>query len=158
VIPPFLKSPKGQDPVVVEGVFRTSCERLFQAWTNADDVLQWFGPGDPGLETAKIDLKTGGIWEFAYAERDGKTDTLSGEYVEITPNERLIFTWTHRRRDRHGQSETTHPSLVTVEFEDIGDSVRMRLTHENIRSEDGRLGVTDGWSATFQRLGQLIKR
>ena len=156
MIPPFLKTPRGQDPVVVEGVFDTSCERLFHAWTNPDDIIQWFGPGISGLESAKVDLKTGGIWEFAYAEHEGKVDTLSGEYVEIVPNERLIFTWTHKRESRSGDVEITQASLVTVEFEEEGGGARMRLTHENIRTESGRLGVTDGWRKSYERLAQYL--
>ncbi|MDJ0761134.1 MAG: SRPBCC domain-containing protein [Woeseiaceae bacterium] len=154
---PFLKSVPGEDPVVVEGVFNTSATRLFRAWTTPDEIVRWFGPGDTPLLSARVDPRKGGLWEFAYSERDGVQDVMSGEYVLVVQDEQLIFTWRHERRFSSGNVETTSPSLVTVIFEDANGGARLRLRHERIVREGGRLGVGDGWSRSFSKLQRLVE-
>ncbi len=154
---PFLKSVPGADPVVVEGVFNTSAARLFRAWTNPDEIVRWFGPGDTPLLSARVDPREGGLWEFAYSERDGVQDVMTGEYVFVVQDEQLIFTWRHERRLSGGNVEKTSPSLVTVTFEDVDGGARLHLRHERIVRESGRLGVADGWSGSFSNLQQLVE-
>ena len=155
---PFLKSPYGEDPVIVEGVFNTTASTLFRAWTTPDEIKAWFGAGETGPSSAKIDLRKGGRWEFMYVEADGQIDTLRGEYVEIKENVLLIFTWEHERSSPDGGTETTPQSLVTLDFKETENGVRLRLLHERIGKESGRLGVGVGWNASFKKLKVIIER
>lgn len=154
---PYLQSPHGNDPVIVEGEFRTSAQRLFRAWTTPEEIKLWFGPGQTGPAIAEVDLRKGGMWEFMFIEPDGQTDTLSGEYVKIAPGEQLIFTWKHERRLPDGETEITQPSLVTLDFEEVEGGTRLRLTHERIVKEAGRLGVGIGWGASFEKLKRMVE-
>ncbi|MEM8816120.1 MAG: SRPBCC domain-containing protein [Pseudomonadota bacterium] len=149
---PFLKPPVGGETVIVEAVFKTSPERAFRAWTNEDEVVAWFGPGNSKLQTAEIDLRVGGRWRFDYGTADGRQDVLEGEYREIEADKRLVFTWIHTRSFRDGRVESTPASQVTVTFTESGDSVLVRLAHERIVTGEGRLGVSEGWSGTFVNL------
>lgn len=155
---PFLQSPHGDDPVIIEGEFRTTVERLFSAWTTPEEITLWFGPGLSGPAKAAIDLRKGGMWEFMFVEPDGQIDTLSGEYLEINTDARLIFTWQHERKLPDGKMEGTQPSLVTLDFEKTASGARLRLTHERIVKESGRLGVSMGWGASFEKLKRLVER
>ena len=154
--PPFLVSPPGDEPVEVEGFFGASASRLFQAWTDPDEVLKWFGPGETPLASVRIDLRAGGSWEFAYAEGDTYKDVLRGEYIEVTPNKSLVFTWIHERTQNTGEIETTAPSQVSLSFEELRSGVRLRLTHKRIVTEGGRLGVSRGWSMSFEKLSDMF--
>lgn len=40
---PFLKSALGTEPVVVEGIFAASVERVYRAWTEPEELKAWFG-------------------------------------------------------------------------------------------------------------------
>ncbi len=153
---PFLKSAPGDDPVVIEKHFKTTAERLFRAWTAPDEIVKWFGPGDSCLETAKIDLRKGGLWEFAFPDSGESCNLLRGEYVEVTPHSSLIFTWEHQRTQPDGTSETTSPSLVSLSFKEQDEGVFLRLLHERIVREDGRKGVGQGWSGSFENLERFV--
>lgn len=153
----FLKTPVGQEPVIVEGVFNTTSERMFAAWTTPDDVQKWFGPGPGKLERVEIDLTEGGAWRFAYArDEEGKTHQLSGQYEEISPPKRLVYSWIHTLSFEDGQTKSTDASRVSVTFEDRPDGVFVRLVHEAIKTEDGRQGVGSGWNGTFVRLQEAF--
>ena len=153
----FLKSPPGQDPVVVEGHFNTSAARLFRTWTDPDELMQWFGPSPRGLVSARLDVEPGGIWECAFPAREGRTDKLTGEYLAVKQDSRLVFTWEHHRAHADGAVEKTPASLVTVTFTDTPRGARLHLLHERIEEEGGRLGVTDGWRGSFARIAALFE-
>ena len=153
---PFLKSVPGEDPVRLERHFNATVDRMYRAWTDPNELLQWFGPGQERLSSAKADVCAGGLWEFSYADRNGVQDTLKGEYVEVVPNSRLVFTWTHERRSGDGVVRTTAPSLVTVTFQERKAGVTLTLLHERIVEKSGRLGVAEGWNGAFGNLARLL--
>ncbi len=149
----FVKSPEGADPIIVEGIFHAAPERMFAAWTTPEDIKQWFGPGPGHLEEVEVDLREGGAWRFAYGmNEDGKAHQLAGEYEEVTAPRRLVYSWIHTVRFEDGRTESTDASKVTVTFEDKPEGTLVRLVHEAIKTEDGRLGVGSGWNGTFVRL------
>lgn len=148
----FIKSPEGAEPIVVEGVFRASAQRMFEAWTTPGDIQKWFGPGPGHLDEVAVDLRIGGRYRFCYGMKDGKSDELAGEYEIIEAPRRLVFSWVHTRAFEDGRSESTDASKVTVTFDERDDGTLVRLVHEAIKTEDGRKGVGGGWEGTFVRL------
>ena len=154
----FLKSPEGATPVIVEGTFRATAARMFEAWTTPDDIKQWFGPGPGHLDTVEVDLTEGGSWRFAYGmNEEGKSHQLSGHYEEIEAPRRLVYSWVHTVAFEDGRQESTDASKVTVTFEDRDDGAFVRLVHEAIKTEDGRLGVGGGWNGSFVRLQAALE-
>jgi len=152
----FVKSPAGANPVVVEAVFRATAERMFAAWTTPSDLKQWFGPGPGHLEVVDIDLCEGGAWRVVYGMADGHNDQLSGAYESIDAPRKLVFSWVHTRTFEDGRSESTAESKITVTFDERTEGTLVRLVHEAIKTEDGRIGVGGGWNAGFVRLEQMI--
>ncbi|UUX49523.1 SRPBCC domain-containing protein [Nisaea acidiphila] len=152
----FLKSPRGADPVVVEGRFKVPPERLFRAWTTPEDLLNWFG-GDNMLETAKVDLRTGGSWHFTFEEKDGTRDVLHGEYLEVEAPSRLVFSWRHHKLTEAGRGEDTPASEVTLTFEADGEETFMRLVHRHVESEGSRSNIGGGWEASFSKIRALVE-
>ncbi|MEM7458260.1 MAG: SRPBCC domain-containing protein [Pseudomonadota bacterium] len=152
----FVKSPEGADPIVVEGVFKTTAERMFAAWTTPDDLKQWFGPGPGHLDLVDVDLREGGAWRFAYGMRDGQSNELSGAYEVIDAPRKLVFSWIHTRKFADGRAERTDASKVTITFDERADGTLVRLVHEAIKTRDGRLGVRGGWDGGYVRLDDFI--
>ncbi len=153
---PFLKSPLGDEPVVVEGHFNASPERVFRAWTDGKEMKAWFGPGGNGLYTARVDARVGGRWRLDYGDNNGQRDVLEGQYLEVVTDSRLVFSWIHERRFDDGHVEKTAPSQVTVTFAATSDGTFVRLVHERIVKKAGRLGVGEGWNGTFARLEEYL--
>ncbi len=154
----FVKSPEGADPIIVEGVFRATAERMFAAWTTPSDIKQWFGPGPGHLDEVDVDLREGGSWRFLYGMKDGQSNELAGAYQKIVAPRKLVFSWIHTRAFEDGRAESTAESKVTVTFDEREDGTLVRLIHESIESEDGRLGVGGGWNGSFVRLETAIMR
>ncbi len=134
----ILQSAPGQDPVTISNTFNASIERLFRAWTEADELKKWFGPRPNSLLAVDIDLRVGGRWCFLLSESKEKKVRLVGEYLKIEPNETLVFSWSHVEESALGEKESTPFSQVSVNFTEV--------------AEDGRLGVGHGWLACLTNL------
>lgn len=145
----FMKSPPGDDPIVVEGYFAAPPAKVFAAWTDPDIVVQWFGQAPYSLMAATIDLRPGGAWQFLMSSDEAQSTSFEGAYLEIQAAERLVFSWSHVvDRGEHGRDATAE-SRVEVDFIPNGDGTDVRLIHSGIRNEDGRRGVGGGWEKGF---------
>ncbi|MEC9345929.1 MAG: SRPBCC domain-containing protein [Pseudomonadota bacterium] len=152
---PFLKSPPGETPVIVEGHFRATPARVFRAWTEPDEIVQWFGTHT--LSSAEIDLRVGGTWRFLFADTGNGRSILQGSYTDVSPNDRLAFTWVHEHARTDGVIETTPESQVTITFAPERDGTFVRLVHAGIQRVEGRSGVGQGWNASFERLQAIAE-
>ncbi len=151
-----FRSPAGSSPVVVEALFPASPERLFDAWTKAEDLKRWFGNDPSQLGDIEIDLREGGAWRFYMCVEAGRREFLEGYYLIVQRAELLSFSWCHTVEMEPGAERKTPPSQVTISFQAEGAATRMRLEHREIVLADGRIGVRQGWINSFEALAAIL--
>jgi uncharacterized protein YndB with AHSA1/START domain len=138
-------------PVVIEIRRRlpASVAEVFRWWTEADLLREWMSP--IGTVEAEVDLRVGGALRIVM-RGDGTVIEHVGEYVEIEPPRRLVFTWA-------SPFTGVEPSLVTVELEPEGaDATQLHLIHSRL-PESAAPSHQGGWGAMLDRLrGQLRAR
>ena len=76
--------------IVITRVFNAPRSLVFEAWTTPKYVSRWYGA--ELLVVCEIDLRVGGRWRYVMRTPDGGEHGFSGEYREITPPERLVYT------------------------------------------------------------------
>lgn len=152
----YMKSPPGEDPIVVEGYYAASPARVFRAWTDPLIVKKWFGREPNSLDSASIDLQPGGRWSFMKLGEGDTSMGFEGRYLEIVQDEKLVFTWAHIVTHADGRRETSPDSTVAVDFVPKGSGTMVRVVHSSIRHEDARRGVGGGWEASFASLFDLL--
>lgn len=135
----------------IERTIRAKRERVFEAFTNPDDLARWSAPEGLDVADGSVDLRVGGKWSVVMhdATRDMRFHA-EGEYREITPPERLVYT--HYWLTDDPPVET----LITVEFHEEGDATRVVMVHEGFLSEETRRSHEEGWSSCFDRLEGLF--
>lgn len=156
MILPFLKSDPGTDPVIAQNEIHAPPARVFRAWTHPDDIVRWFGRAPNTLASAQIDLRVGGLWRFTFETVNGTGSALSGEYLTVDAERRLVFTWRHERWVVDGEREETPPSEVTVTFEPVDAGTLLTVRHQGIVTSAGRSGVGEGWNDSLQSLEALM--
>ena len=124
-----------------------SRERLFAAWTEPAELRRWWGPRGFTTPSAEIDLRAGGAFRIVMRSAEGKLSLLTGSYLEVTPPERLVYTW------QFDGGETT---LVTVEFHDRVGATEVVVTHERFGSDEARRAHERGWGLCLDRLDELL--
>jgi uncharacterized protein YndB with AHSA1/START domain len=126
-------------------------ERVFAAWTTPE-LAQWLGGGPRKVISASIDLRPGGEYRLKSAGEGCEVDMV-GEYREVKPPERLVFTWTV------GNCIPEHKglqTLVTVELTEQKGGTLVQLTHEGFADTEICDRHDLGWNASFDYLEELV--
>ena len=128
--------------------FSAPPERVFRAWTEPQEMKQWWGPGEYSAPQVEVDLRVGGRFRIAMKPPEGDLFYLGGEYREVVPPKRLVFTW-----QWEGDPVET---LVTLEFLDLGGMTELIVTHERFPDEEQCQRHREGWSATLEKLPRVL--
>jgi uncharacterized protein YndB with AHSA1/START domain len=123
--------------------------RVFQAWTDPVRMMKWFAPEGMSTPIAESDLRVGGRYRVLMREADGVEHDVSGEYVEIVTDRRLVFTWAWR-------NSPEIVTLVTVELEPDGKGTQLTLTHERLANAESRDSHKSGWTSALNKLEKLV--
>lgn len=135
----------------LERTIRAKRERVFRAFTTPEDQQRWMAPEGADVVDGETDLRVGGRWGCLMRNRDtGAEYHAVGEYREIAPPERLVFT------SRWLTDATPVETLVTVELHDEGDATRVVMIHEGFLSEEVRDGHNAGWASCLDKLERLV--
>ena len=67
-------------------------EKLFRCWTEPGLLKQWFAPAPVTTPVAQVDLRIGGANFIVMRMPDGQEIPCPGVYLEIIPNQKLVFT------------------------------------------------------------------
>ena len=78
--------------VVITRIFDAPRELVWKAWTEPEHFMRWWGPKIFTSPSCEIDLRVGGKFLWCMEWPDGRRNYTTGEYLEIVPNERLVYT------------------------------------------------------------------
>jgi len=129
----------------VRRTIRAPRQRVFDAWTKAEELKKFHAPGPLHVEVAEIDLRPGGKYRIVMVEPDGKKHGVYGVYREVEPPRKVVYTWSH------DGDHIVKDSLITVEFLERGDSTEVVLTHA-IADDKERESHTSGWTSILEKL------
>jgi uncharacterized protein YndB with AHSA1/START domain len=118
------------------------------------EVLRQWWPAGPDWEMpmAELDARVGGALRLVMRNPEGEEFGGSGEYLEIDPPRRLVFTWAWGSQDPGERRQ-----LVEVEFDDQGDgTTTVVLTNRGLPDEESKRAHRDGWQASFDNLDRLL--
>jgi uncharacterized protein YndB with AHSA1/START domain len=138
------------DPaVVVRRTIPAPRAKVFEAWTSPAILRRWFrGSADAECTLCELDVRVGGSYRLGMNVPSRKASFLVvGEYLEVVPPSRLVYTWNWQEPDQHVQN-----SLVTVEFYERGESTEVVVTHRRLPSEADRQDHGRGWSECLANL------
>lgn len=135
--------------LVVRRTMRARAERVFDAWTRPEHLRAWWGPKPVTCCGAEVDLRVGGRYRIDNALPDGSVVSIEGEFREIQPHRRLVYTW------RMGQA-SKESSLVTVRFEERGEMTEVVVVHEQIANQEVRDSHEKGWNGCLDGLAEFV--
>ena len=152
-----------ENAVVIERTFDAPVDLIWQMWTQPKHFKNWYGPQGFSVPVADMDLRVGGRRLVCMASPDGSMKMwTTGEYTEIVPNKRLVYTESPSDENGNlvspsamgmpeGYPETTE---ITVLLEDLGERTRMVLTHAGMPADSGAGG---GWEQAFDKLTNYVE-
>lgn len=136
-----------QPALVIKRTVQANRKKVFEAWTQADSLKKWFLPLSVTSVKVNMDLREGGSYRIDMKTAEGDLYIHTGEYKEIIPYEKLVFTW---------NSDWAKNTLVTVELKDAGEGTEITLTHEMLPTDETRQEHQRGWTSIFDKLEDTI--
>lgn len=122
---------------------------VFAAWTEPERMMKWWATRDAVTLRAEADLRVGGRFRVVFQTPDGESHDVSGTYLEIIPERKLVFTWAWI-------TTPERQSQVTLTFKDEGGKTLLTLTHEKFFDEEARDNHRRGWSQALDNLERLL--
>jgi uncharacterized protein YndB with AHSA1/START domain/pimeloyl-ACP methyl ester carboxylesterase len=138
-------------------VFDAPRDLVFEAWTNPEQLVKWWGPKGFTITTQKIDVKAGGSWNFIMHGPNGIDYPNTIVYDEIVRPERLVYS--HGGGSK-GDGSNFQSTVTFVKQDKKTTRVTMRLLFTTI-SERYRAvkeyRAIEGGNQTLERLGEQLK-
>lgn len=135
--------------IEIDRIFHSPINTVWSAWTEAACISQWFGSDPNGLVLqAAVDVRIGGSFEVTFRDSSGLEHTCFGVYTEVSPFNKLQFTWAWR-------SEPGVESRVSVTLRNEGDGTQMHFVHAGVGTASAH-NYEEGWRSTFNKLDRIL--
>jgi uncharacterized protein YndB with AHSA1/START domain len=150
----FKVSTPAEDEILMTRLFDAPRQLVFDAMTKVEHVKRWWGRLGEGysVPVCEIDLRVGGKWRFVNRHPGGEV-AFRGEYREIAPPGRLVFTETMEPHPEPG-------SVVTATFTEENGKTRMTVTarypSKEVRDIVIGSGMERGAGISYDRLEDLV--
>ncbi|WP_208996200.1 SRPBCC family protein [Pseudovibrio ascidiaceicola] len=133
--------------------FKASPEKVFDAWTNPEMLVQWWGPEGMSTPECEMYVRTGGKWKTTMtSSKEGGAYTVSGIYKVLDRPSRLCFTWGWTNDGVRG-----HETDVEVTFEAIENGTRMTMVQRVFADPEQTKNHDQGWSSSFNDLQRFVE-
>jgi uncharacterized protein YndB with AHSA1/START domain len=129
--------------------FKAPIALVWRMWTEAEHLVQWWGPTGFSVTMHEMDVRTGGNWEFVMHGPDGRDYRNTSTYLEVIPHQRIVY--------RHAAPAFTS----TVSFTDRGQEtiVEMNMLFDTRETHDlivKNHNAVEGQQQTLDRLEQYL--
>jgi uncharacterized protein YndB with AHSA1/START domain len=119
-------STPADEQILITREFDAPAHLVFRAYTEPDLVSRWW-PGRRGeMKVCEIDLRPGGAWRSARVAEGGFDVAFHGEYREIVPGEKVVFTEIYEMPD----GTLSEATLNTATFTEVDGRTTLELLTE----------------------------
>ena len=142
---------------VTTRIFDAPRSRVFEAWTRAEHLGNWFAPQGFAITDCESDARPGGVFRMRWRAPWGGTFAVRGEYREVVPPVRLVIACTLQDEQRDSRLD----EIINVDFESSGSRTRLILNStargSGANAAGMLAGLQKGWTQTVDRLGVLLE-
>ena len=149
----------GPFELVLTRVIDAPADKLYRCWTTPELLPKWFCPPPWGVSHAEMDVRAGGSSLVVMRGPNGEQVDNRGVYLEVVPNQRLVFT------DAFTEAwiPSAKPFMTGVlTFEDLGDgttrytAVVRHWSEEDLKMHE-QMGFQEGWGIAADQMAALAK-
>jgi uncharacterized protein YndB with AHSA1/START domain len=125
---------------------------VFNACIDPEELAKWWGPAGFTSPSIEIDPRVGGSYRIAMQPPDGELFHLRGEFRDVDPPNRLVYTfvWEEPKPD---DQET----VVTLSFGDRGRDTALVLDQGPFATKERRALHEAGWTDSLERLEASLR-
>ncbi len=133
-------------------VLRSTPERIYRAFLDADAMAKWLPPNGFTGKVHHMDAKVGGTFKMSFTNfTTGKSHSFGGKYIELTPCERIRYTDTFDDPNLPGEMH------VTITLKQVSCGTEMTAVQEGIPEMIPVEACYLGWQESLILLTKLVE-
>ena len=133
-------------------VLRAPPERIYRAFVDADAMAKWLPPNGFTGKVHQMDARVGGDWRMSFTNFATRhSHSFGGKYLELIPNERLLYTSCFDDPNLPGEMHTT------VELVAVSCGAELTVVQEGIPAVIPTVACYLGWQQSLTLLSQLVE-
>ena len=133
-------------------VLATVPEKIYRAFTDADALAKWLPPNGFTCKVHHFDAQVGGTFKMSFTNFTTKqSHSFGGEYKELVPHERLVYT------DRFDDPNLPGEMVVTVTLRAVAVGTELTVTQEGIPDAIPVEACYLGWQESLINLAKLVE-
>jgi uncharacterized protein YndB with AHSA1/START domain len=138
--------------VKLHRVLRTKPERLYRAFLDAPALAKWLPPYGFTCTVHELDAKVGGTYRMSFTNfTTGNSHSFGGEYRELVPSEKIVYTDKFEDPNLSGEMRTT----ITIKAVSAG--VDLNVVQEGIPAVIPVEMCYLGWQESLVQLAHLVE-
>jgi uncharacterized protein YndB with AHSA1/START domain len=133
-------------------VVRATPERIYRAFLDADAMAKWLPPNGFTGKVHHLDPKVGGSFKMSFTNfTTGKSHSFGGEYLELTPHERIRHTDTFDDPNLPGEMR------VTITLKTVSVGTELNIVQEGVPEVIPPEACYLGWQESLALLAKLVE-
>jgi uncharacterized protein YndB with AHSA1/START domain len=133
-------------------VLRTTPEKLYRAFLDADALAKWLPPNGFTGKVHQMDARTGGSFRMAFTNfTTGHSHAFGGKYLELVPHERIRYTDNFDDPNLPGEMQTT------VSLKRVSCGTELSIVQEGIPEAIPPEACYLGWQESLALLAKLVE-
>jgi len=149
-------APYGEGDITLTRVFDAPCELVWKAWTDPKMMAQWFGPRGFTIPVCELEVRAGGSLRIVMRGPDGNDYPMKGEFLEVVPPERLVFS--NIATDNHDKHLLEGKTTVTFTEKDGKTTLIVKSHAVGLVPIALQMlaGMEAGWTQSIDKLADLL--
>lgn len=127
-------------------------EKVYRAFLEPDAVASWLPPYGFLCTVHDLDAKVGGTFRMSFRNfTTGNGHSFGGEYMELVPGERLVYT------NRFDDPNLPGEMKVTVELKAVSVGTEMTVVQDGVPDVIPLEACYLGWQDSLRKLAKLVE-
>jgi len=133
-------------------VLRATPERIYQAFLDPDAMVKWLPPNGFTGKVHQMDARVGGSYKMSFTNfTTRKSHSFGGQYVELTPNERI------RHTDKFDDPSLPGEMQVTISLKEVSVGTVVNIIQEGVPDVIPAEACYLGWQESLALLAKLVE-
>lgn len=144
---------KEQSTLNANKTFQVPVEALYKAWTDAEQLKQWWKPMGLTLTQVVNEMREGGKIAYNFEGQEGTGLTIEGTYQEVEPQHRLVYTWNWQLPDEKLNSAYK----LEVTFEGSGSESTITVKQQEDEHQESVKPKASAWDDELSKLAEFLQ-
>jgi uncharacterized protein YndB with AHSA1/START domain len=133
-------------------VLRATPERVYRGFLDADAMVKWLPPNGFTAKVHHMDAKVGGTFRMSFTNfSTGQSHSFGGEYLELTPHERIRYT------DKFEDPNLAGEMQVTVTLRKVSVGTELNVVQDGVPELIPAEACYLGWQESLTLLAKLVE-